>query len=132
MILFISIALFYYYYYYYYFILLVLLFYYYCFILFYYYFHYYYFYFYCFFFIIIIIVIIVYFHYYDYYYFIARATFWDNDYVFFLVCILFGCPGLCVGYNTLFWWFYVNLLWLFGMYKSKNMVVFDTWPCDIV
>ena len=69
--------------------------------------------------------------YYYYYYFITRAIFSDNGYVFFLVCILFGCPRLCVGYNTLFWWFYVNLLWFSRMYESNDMVVFYVWQCDI-
>jgi len=53
--------------------------------------------------IIIIVVVVVIFFYYHYYYFIVRAIFWGNGYVFFLVCILFGCAELCVRYNTLFW-----------------------------
>jgi len=38
-------------------------------------------------------------YYYHYYYFIVCAIFWSNSYLLFLVCLLFGCLGLCWVYH---------------------------------
>jgi len=96
---------------------------YYCFILFYYYFHYYYYYFYCFVLLVLLLSLLLLLLLLFYYYFIARAIFWGNDYVFFLVCICLIVQDCVLGITL----YFDGFIWIYC--DSPGCIKARIWLC---